>query len=445
MSNYLEIKVPISQDADWFVALRDTVDKECGKERVKWQRGHYHITVAFFKDCHHVDELKGIFDELMHGAVAPELTFDDVNAFVTRDGKEIIVNLTASKPTAMFAAFVDRLREAARRTGAEMEPDFRLHVTLGRMATGELTIEDANEVMESIEIHPFTLTLNEVEYRYRPSPKICSWRLLPKDSYWEINRRVMIHTERQYQTLPNLQAAVQYSIGHQYMVAQEENIDQPAAHESHTRYVTSVRRTFEAAKEYIGKKTAVLNFANSHRVGGDPFSAGAQEESLCRCSTLYPCLQAMYGQFYQKHIDEYERGQIDITGSDDLIYTPDVVVFKTDERTDPIYPRMMEASDWYKVDVITCAAPELRYQARKPSGYEGLITRRIKKILDVAAKERVEVLILGAWGCGAFGNDIAIVSKAFYSLLEYYSFETVEFALGSTKNLEFFLQGTVVR
>ena len=122
-----------------------------------------------------------------------------------------------------------------------------------------------------------------------------------------------------------------------------------------------------------------------------------------------------------------------------------MVVFKSDERTDPVYPRMMKYSDWYKVDIITCAAPELRYRARKPRGYEEMITRRIKKILDVAAKEKVEVLILGAWGCGAFGNDIAVVSKAFYSLLENYSFETVEFALGSTKFFDHFQKGTVVR
>ena len=118
-------------------------------------------------------------------------------------------------------------------------------------------------------------------------------------------------------------------------------------------------------------------------------------------------------------------------GNDDLIYTPGVVVFKTDELTVPIYPRMMEKSEWYKVDVITCAAPDLRKLRSKPSDYEEVIFSRVKKILDVAAKEKVEVLILGEWGCGAFKNDSIIVSKAFYSLLKNYNFETVEFALSS--------------
>ena len=265
-----------------------------------------------------------------------------------------------------------------------------------------------------------------------------------KDYYRKINREVMTDTKRMYESLPELQAAVRFSIGHQFMVAQEEVIGLPETKECVTQYVTSARRTFEAAKVYKGKKVAVLNFANNHSVGGAPFSAGAQEESLCRCSTLYPCLQAMYGQFYKRHQDEYGRKEINEMGSDDLIYTPDVVVFKTDERTDPQIPRMMEQGEWYKVDVITCAAPELRHRTRKPRGYEEMIRRRIKKILDVAAKEKAEVLILGAWGCGAFGNDIAVVSKAFYSLLEKYNFETVEFALGSTKFFDYFQKGTVV-
>ena len=85
---------------------------------------------------------------------------------------------------------------------------------------------------------------------------------------------------------------------------------------------------------------------------------------------------------------------MDYMGNDDLIYTPDVVVFKTDERTEPIYPKLMEPNEWYKVDIITSAAPELfRVIHSIPiEEYERVITSRIKKILDVAAKEKDEVL-----------------------------------------------------
>ena len=250
-------------------------------------------------------------------------------------------------------------------------------------------------------------------------------------NYYQINYEVMTDTKKQYESVTELKEAVKSSIERQYMVAQEENIDQTTVENSQTKYVCSGKRSFEAAKAYIGKKTAVLNFANNHSIGGAPFSAGAQEESLCRCSTLLPCLEAMREPFYYKHIHQYEAKEIGSLGNDDLIYTPDVIVFKTDERTDPIYPKMMEMSDWYKVDVITSAAPELFRMRFRPKNYENVISSRVKKILDVAAKEKVEVLILGAWGCGAFKNDSNVVSDAFYSLLKNYNFEVVEFALSS--------------
>jgi uncharacterized protein (TIGR02452 family) len=249
--------------------------------------------------------------------------------------------------------------------------------------------------------------------------------------YRRINHEVMTDTKEQYESVMELKEAVRNSIERQFMVAQEENIDQPPVEKSETRYICSGKRSFEAAKAYKGKKTAVLNFANNHSVGGAPFSAGAQEESLCRCSTLLPCLEAMREPFYRKHIRQYEAKEIGSMGNDDLISTPDVVVFKTDERTDPIYPQMMERSEWYAVDVITCAAPELSKMNYRPNNYEKAIFSRVKKILDVAAKEKVEVLILGAWGCGAFKNDSTVMSNAFYTLLKNYNFEVVEFALSS--------------
>ena len=241
----------------------------------------------------------------------------------------------------------------------------------------------------------------------------------------------MTDTKGKCETVPELITAVQHSIEHQFMVAHEENIDQPKVQNSRTQYVCSGKRSFEAAKAYKGKKTAVLNFANNHAIGGAPFSAGAQEESLCRCSTLLPCLEAMREPFYDRHINQYMARQIGPMGNDDLIYTPDVVVFKSDERTDPIYPKMLEQNEWYKVDVITCAAPELMRMHYRPANYEEIITSRIKKILDVAAKEQVEVLILGKWGCGAFKNPSDIVARVFRTLLKNYNFETVEFALAS--------------
>ena len=251
--------------------------------------------------------------------------------------------------------------------------------------------------------------------------------------YREINFEVMSDTQRRYETNPELIEAIEWSIKNQYMVAEEENIDLPAADTISTRYIVSGKRSFEAAKEYSGKKVAVLNYANNVSIGGAPFRAGAQEESLCRCSTLLPCLQAMEEPFYKKHRRQARKKEINYMGNDDLIYTPEVVVFKSDLRTDPVYPQMLDRDEWYKVNVITCAAPVMARVSTRPDNYETVIRSRIKKILDVAAKEKNEVVILGAWGCGAFRNPIKIVSRVFVELVKNYPFEIVEFAL-ATRN-----------
>ncbi len=127
---------------------------------------------------------------------------------------------------------------------------------------------------------------------------------------------------------------------------------------------------------------------------------------------------------------------MDYMGNSDLIYTPDVVVFKSDFRTNPIYPQMMDLDSWYRVNVITCAAPMLSNPANRPENYEDVMRARIRKILDVAAKEGNEVIILGAWGCGAFQNPIAIVSKLFVECLKDYNFPIVVFALGTTMSVQ---------
>ena len=85
--------------------------------------------------------------------------------------------------------------------------------------------------------------------------------------YRQINYEVMTDTQHCYETIPELQEAVKWSISHQYMVAEEESIDQPLPDTVRTRYIVSGKRSFEAAKDYSGKKIAVLNYANNQLIG----------------------------------------------------------------------------------------------------------------------------------------------------------------------------------
>lgn len=200
-------------------------------------------------------------------------------------------------------------------------------------------------------------------------------------------------------------------------------------------YVTT-NRTMEAAADYYGNKIAVLNFASATTPGGGVRKgSSAQEEALCRVSNLYLCLtdKKLWESFYQKN-----RNAKNNIHTDDIIYTPDVMVIKNDDY------KTLQESNYFRVDVITCAAPNLReVPANSFNRDEGepiqlsdeelykVHYKRAIKIMEVACANNVEVLILGAFGCGAFRNNPNVVAKAYKDAVEHFrhAFKEIEFAV----------------
>lgn len=256
-------------------------------------------------------------------------------------------------------------------------------------------------------------------------------------NYREINKSVMDNTMDMCGKINSLKKSIDNSIKNEYVVYQSESLNAGDIQKNlEMKVLVSKKRTFEAAEAYKGKKICCLDFANYYSMGGAPWSAGAQEESMCRVSTLYPCLYAQKQAFYEKHFLEEGKGEINFMGGHDLIYIPGVTVFKTDESI----PKLKDEEKWFNTDVIVSAAPEL-FDDYDDNQYRKVMTERIRMILDLAAKEKVEVLILGAFGCGAFQNPPEIVADIFASLIKNYNFETVEFAVfcrNDTKNYEVF-------
>jgi len=79
---------------------------------------------------------------------------------------------------------------------------------------------------------------------------------------------------------------------------------------------------------------------------------------------------------------------------------------------------------YYKLDVITAACPNYRaainhIQSRKISitDYKVALQKRCNAILEVAARNNVDHLILGAFGCGVFRNNPYLVAESFASSL----------------------------
>lgn len=200
-------------------------------------------------------------------------------------------------------------------------------------------------------------------------------------------------------------------------------------------------RSFEAAMrlhvENPDKRIAVMNFANAfHAGGGVTGGAGAQEECLCRTSTLYPLIyrRSLRDTYYKHHHDLNTP-----KASDSLIYTEGVIICKSDEDL----PKRLPKDKWVTVDVITIAAPDLRaksnlYAALVGSGtfmndaeLFGYHVKRAIHMLTVAAARGTDILVLGAFGCGAFQNNPEIVARAYKAALSEFPhvFDKVEFAV----------------
>lgn len=161
MKTYLEIKVPISYNAPWFSELR----KALKDMPVHWQNGYYHITMAFLDETRNIPEIEAIMHSYLDNANAVSITFNKLDVFTTNSGMKI-VHLTTDSIPDDFQKLVNNIRnDISGNTSTSILSDFRLHVTLGRISMPEADINDVGFLIDEIDFSPFTLTLNEVEYR----------------------------------------------------------------------------------------------------------------------------------------------------------------------------------------------------------------------------------------------------------------------------------------
>jgi uncharacterized protein (TIGR02452 family) len=155
--------------------------------------------------------------------------------------------------------------------------------------------------------------------------------------------------------------------------------------------------TIESAKSLVsaGHNTVALNFGSAKNPGGGFLrGAQAQEESLARSSGLYLCLRN--SEMYRRN-----RASKDPIYLNDIVYSPCVPFFRDDEG------RLLD--DYFECAVITAPAVNSslireRFRERLPE-VEGTMRNRISRVLSVAALHGHDAIVLGAWGCGVFGND----------------------------------------
>lgn len=182
--------------------------------------------------------------------------------------------------------------------------------------------------------------------------------------------------------------------------------------EKNTEQVTTVQAVISRAEQ--GNITA-LNFANAMYAGGAYVLGGnAQEESICRSSMLYYTIRT------QK--DYYRKNRLHVFPdyTDTMIYSENVPVIRNNDGTLLENPVLC--------NFITSPAVNRTFAKFMFSGKKinHIMYKRIEKIIILALEKKTDILILGAFGCGMFGNRRETVLPMFEEIINKYVPDSIE-------------------
>lgn len=175
----------------------------------------------------------------------------------------------------------------------------------------------------------------------------------------------------------------------------------------------------EALQIYKKDKPLLLCMASEyHPGGGVKKGCNAQEELLCRISTLYTNLQKIkrYGMYPIKN----------------PFIVKDVVFFK-DQHHDNLKDEII-------CDVLMASAVKKQRGQKFKEEDVTLTLKKIKQMLTLAIQEGYKTVILSAFGCGAYNNPPEVVAECFKQILygdEYIKyFESVVFSIIDNKHTD---------
>lgn len=207
----------------------------------------------------------------------------------------------------------------------------------------------------------------------------------------------------------DLESSLAYTLGHTltYKPESYSSYDSPESSSSVSARIEVTDETTQVAAARLGEEGSedlvLLNFASARNPGGGFLNgAKAQEEDLSRCSILHASLETQH-EYYAKN-----REQSSMLYTDHAIYSPKVAWFRTRSRDQP--------NTLFYASVITSPAPNANQFLRKggaPEDIESTLLRRSRHILLIARNHGHRTVLLGAWGCGVFGNDPEMVANSF--------------------------------
>jgi uncharacterized protein (TIGR02452 family) len=180
----------------------------------------------------------------------------------------------------------------------------------------------------------------------------------------------------------------------------------------------------ETDMDNVTDNVGVLNFASAKNPGGGFLNgAMAQEESLAIASNLY-IAQTAHRQYY-----DVNRASGTAMYTDTAIWSPSVVFFRDEDDELTETP--------FCADVLTLPAVNygvVLWKGEDAATAERAMRRRMKIALAIFADMGKKCVVLGAYGCGVFGNNPQKIAAWWKELLGEYGgyFERVVFAVMDT-------------
>ncbi|MCR5718080.1 MAG: TIGR02452 family protein [Oscillospiraceae bacterium] len=172
--------------------------------------------------------------------------------------------------------------------------------------------------------------------------------------------------------------------------------------------------TISAVLQFAGKRVCALNFANANFPGGAYILGGnAQEEALCRASLLFYTIRTVKRY--------YIRNQLHVLPdyTDGMIWSEGVPIIRDNHGN--------RLEQLVSCDFITCPAVNRTFAKFlfSKNKLDSTMQHRITQIIALAALKQPDILVLGAFGCGVFGNRRETVYRQFEQAINQYLPDTV--------------------
>ena len=183
MAHLLAINVPVKRDpawSDWSKMTREKI-KSAGVHvnRGDWKQLYFHMTILFLDDDACAESLTPEFAKMVKSCPALPMTIDKIDAFTTTNGAKHIIYLSSTKVPEQILTLAKDARTLADSLNVDYDKrPFKPHITFGEIQADQMSLEELQTILRSLDQPAFDCLIEYAEHRYRRSKgTIKRWKL----------------------------------------------------------------------------------------------------------------------------------------------------------------------------------------------------------------------------------------------------------------------------